>query len=230
MVTTTLGTARDLGMLLDEAVFQRHSSRRFQATPVPTDKLLSALSLATHAPSNSNIQPWRIYLVTGPALDRLNSALVAAAASEETPLIPPLPQKFAPLRSEMGRQVYGEGLGIPKEDAAGRKAAVLRNFDFFGAPVAAIVCMDQNLSSADTLSVGMYLQTFLLGLTEHGIGSCVEVSVTGYPEVIRKIVGIPGEQEILVGVAIGYEQVGLKVNQIQARRVSIGETVTFLDA
>ncbi len=101
------------------------------------------------------IRPWRVYLVSGAALDQLKSALVAAAGSGSEPNIPPLPRRFAGLRSELGRDVYGVGVGIGRDDVLARKAAVLRNFDFFGAPVAAIVCMDRSLSSADAVAVGV---------------------------------------------------------------------------
>jgi hypothetical protein len=36
-------------------------------------------------------------------------------------------------------------------------AAVTRNFDFFGAPLAGIACMQRDLGPADAVSVGMYL-------------------------------------------------------------------------
>src|SRR5215469_3997640 len=61
----------------------------------------------------------------------------------------------------------------------------VRNWEFFRAPVAGIVCMHQDLGPADALSVGMFLQTLLLALTERGLGSCVEVSISGYPETVR---------------------------------------------
>ncbi len=31
----------------------------------------------------------------------------------------------------------------------------------------------------------MFLQTLLLALTARGLGTCVEVSVAGYPDVVR---------------------------------------------
>ena len=75
--------------------------------------------------------------------------------------------------------------GISREDTARHAAAVLRNWEFFRAPVAGIVCMHRDLGPADALSVGMFLQTLLLALTERGLGSCVEVSISGYPKIVR---------------------------------------------
>ena len=95
-------------------------------------------------------------------------------------------------------------MGIAREDTAGHAAAVLRNWEFFPAPVAGIVCMHRDLGPADALSVGMFLQTLLLALTERGLGSCVEVSISGYPKIVRAQLAIPTELSILCGLPIGY--------------------------
>jgi hypothetical protein len=52
-------------------------------------------------------------------------------------------------------------MGIAREDKEGRAVAVMRNFEFFRAPRAGIVCMHRDLGPADALSVGMFLQTFV---------------------------------------------------------------------
>ena len=54
------------------------------------------------------------------------------------------------------------------------------------------------------MTVGMFVQTFLLALTERGLSSCCEVSVVGYPEIIRAELDIPEELSILSGLAVGY--------------------------
>ncbi|KAF9078352.1 nitroreductase [Rhodocollybia butyracea] len=217
-------------MTCDETIVTRHSTRQFLDKPVPKDILQRALNLAAHAPSNSNIQPWRLYILSGPTADRLKKALVAEASAGAVPRIPPLPDAFKHFRSELGKKIYGEGLGIPRDDFESRRAAVLRNFDFFGAPMAVIVCMDNTLSQADAMSVGMYLQTFLLALTANRVGSCVEVSVAGYPEIIRQTVGIPVDMDIICGVAIGYEDESMKVNQLRTKRISVEETAIIIES
>lgn len=126
---------------------------------------------------------------TGAARDRLAQTIIDVA-QREAPHIPPLPQQFTHFRSELGLEVYGKGVGITKEDNPGRAAAVLRNFDLFGAPLVGIVCMHRDLGPPDALSVGMYLQTLLLALTKRGLGTCVEVSVAGHPDILRRELGV----------------------------------------
>jgi nitroreductase len=212
---------------LERIIRERHSTRLFLPRPVPRELVDEALALAVHAPSNSNIQPWHVVFASGAARDRLVAALL-----EEThrgpPNIPPLPESFRHFRRELGAEVYG-AMGITREDKAGHDAAVLRNWEFFRAPLAAIVCMHKDLGPADALSVGMFLQTLLLALTARGLGTCCEVSVAGYPETVRAQLAIPAELTILCGLAIGYADPDFPANRLQVKREPIEKNVVFLD-
>jgi nitroreductase len=175
------------------------------------------------APSNSNIQPWHMVFASGASRDRLVAVLLDEA-QRRPPQIPPLPASFQHFRRELGAQVYG---AIAREDTARHTAAVLRNWEFFRAPLAGIVCMHRDLGLADALSVGMFLQTLLLALTERGLGSCVEVSIAGYPEIVRAQFAIPTELSILVGLAVGYPDPDFPANKVHIAREPIGENMGF---
>jgi nitroreductase len=144
-----------------------------------------ALSLAQHAPSNSNIQPW------------------------------------------LGAEVYGS-MGITIADTARHAVAVMRNSDFFGAPFAGIVC-HRVFGPADAVSVGIYLQTLVLALTARGLGTCVEVSVAGYPDVVRTELEIPPEPTIICGLAVGYSDPDFPANKLHIGRDPVAKHVVFLD-
>ena len=145
----------------EQLVRERNSTRQFLDKPVPQSLLDESLALAQLAPSNSNVQPWHLILATDARRDRLTQALLDVA-SVSVPNIPPLPDRFKHFRSELGRELYGKSMGIAHDDMAGRAAAVLHNYDFFGAPLVGVVCMHHELGPPDSLSVGMYLQTLLL--------------------------------------------------------------------
>ncbi|MBR8832545.1 MAG: nitroreductase [Stigonema ocellatum SAG 48.90 = DSM 106950] len=212
---------------LDQTIKNRHSTRKFLSQPVPRTLLDEALTLAQHAPSNSNIQPWRVVFAEGVRRDRLQEALLNQAKQQQ-PNIPPLPEAFQHYRQELGTQVYG-AMGIAREDKANRQLAVLRNYEFFGAPVVGIICMHQDLSVADALSVGMYLQTLILCLTARGLGTCAQVSLAGYPEIIRNELNIPPELLIICGLAVGYSDPDFPANHLHTSRESVEKNVTFLD-
>jgi nitroreductase len=53
---------------LADVVRERRSTRLFlRDKPVPRELLDEALSLAMRAPSNSNVQPWRVFVASGQA-------------------------------------------------------------------------------------------------------------------------------------------------------------------
>jgi nitroreductase len=214
-------------LVLDEAIRERHSTRMFLPQSVPRALVDESLALAQRAPSSSNIEPWHMVFASGPPRNRLVAALLSEVRRGQ-PKIPPLPESFQHYRRELGAQVYG-AMGIALEDTAKHAAAVLRNWEFFGAPLVGIVCMHRDLGPAGALSVGMYLQTLLLALTERGLGTCVEVSVTGYPETVRAQLAIPAELSILCGLAVGYPDPDFPANRLHISRKSIEKNVVFLD-
>lgn len=162
----------------------RHSTRSFLPTPVPRSTLEEVLAISQHAPSNSNLQPWRVKILTGNGLKRLTNALLAAVESGTPSTIEPIPEHYRHYRSALGKQLYGpDGYNIPRTEPELKLKATNRNYTFFDAPCAFIICMERNLAQIDALSVGMYLQTLCLLLAERGLGSCVEASVAGYPKV-----------------------------------------------
>jgi nitroreductase len=133
----------------------------------------------------------------------------------------------AHFRSELGAQVYGVGMGIASTDKEARRAAVLRNWEFFGAPVVGIVCIDKELGPADVLGVGMYLQTLVLALTARGLGACVQVALAGYPEVIYEELAVPRHLSILCGISIGYPDPDFPVNKLIIGRAPIETNVVI---
>ncbi|KAM3424834.1 hypothetical protein BST61_g6814 [Cercospora zeina] len=215
--------------LLSHIVLSRHSIRRFTSNPVPPSLLTSCLSLAQHAPSNSNIQNWRLHLATDTARDRIVSAL-SSHATTHGPNIPPIPPKFIHYRSAFGQILYGpRGYNIPRAEKSAHREAQLRNFSFFDAPVVGVITQDQSLGLVDALCVGLYINTLILALTARGLGSCLQISVTGFPEVLREEFRLDDEQDILCGIAIGWPDRRDSINDLHVPREDVGHCVRILE-
>jgi nitroreductase len=213
---------------LEEVIRERHSVRMFLPDrPVARELVDEAVDLAIRAPSNSNIQPWHLVFASGAARDRLVAALLEAAQAGP-PKVPELPEHFTHFRSETGKVVYGS-MGIARDDVDGRRAAVLRNWEFFRAPLAGIVCMDRELGLVDSLGVGMFLQTLVLALTARGLGTCVQVAVAGYPEIIHQQLDIPEQFTILCGLSVGYPDPDFPANKIRIGRQPTEKNVVFVE-
>ena len=193
--------------------------------PVPRELLDEALALAMRAPSNSNIQPWRLFFAEGPRRERLVEALVERA-SAGFPATVGLPESFAPQRRELGALVYGS-MGVARHDVEGRRIAQLRNWEFFRAPLAGAVCMHRDLGLADAIGVGMFLQTLVLALTERGLGTCVQVSIAHFPDVLCEQLDIPDDLRVLCGLAVGYPDPDFPANKLRIPRNPVEQNVVF---
>ena len=209
-------------------VLKRHSTRSFLSSVVPRKLIEEVLAISERAPSNSNVQPWRVIVVTETALRDLSNALLQAFNSGAIPSTEPIPDEFKHYRSDLGHQLYGpEGYGIARSDRDGMRKAQSRNYTFFDAPVAMILCMDKSLAQVDVLSVGMYLQILCLLFAERGISTCVEASIAGYSEVIKRELKVEDKMMVLVGVALGYEDGSNRLNKLKTERDGWKDNVEF---
>src|SRR5688572_14270305 len=65
------------------AARSRRSIRAYKPDPVPPQLLRDIVELGRHAPSGSNIQPWRVHVLTGAALKRVGTAIESAFLNDE---------------------------------------------------------------------------------------------------------------------------------------------------
>ncbi|MBI1784300.1 nitroreductase [Candidatus Sumerlaeota bacterium] len=214
---------------VEDAIRQRRSVRGFLPRPVPEEILKKVFELAQRAPSNCNIQPWRVYVASGKARDRVREALLDNIRKGAPPNPDyTYPGKFDdPYRRyqvDCAVALYSE-MGIGREDKAGRFRATLRNFEFFDAPHVGFIGMDKSFGETVALDVGIYLQTLMLAMTAHGISSCAQGSMRSYPDVVRKEFGVSENIRILVGISFGYEDPGVAANRTRVGRAPFDENV-----
>ncbi|MGB8330826.1 MAG: nitroreductase [Polyangiales bacterium] len=215
---------------LDETIRERRSVRGFLSKPVPRAVLEEVLDLAQHAPSNCNVQPWRVYIASGDTLLRLRTALVQAVTGGGSPvMVAPIDEFLGSYREKQiacAVELYGK-MGIERGDRAGRLNASLRNFQFFDAPHVAYVCMAKSFGIGVALDVGIYVQTLMLAMHSRGIGSCAQASLRAFPELVADHLLIPEDEQILCGLSFGYEDPDVPANQTRQPRDPISRNVFF---
>jgi hypothetical protein len=215
---------------LDEAIRERRSVRGFLPTPVPRDVLEEVLGLAQRAPSNCNVQPWRVYIASGDALEKLREALLEAVTTGASPvMVTPIDEFLGGYRQKQvacAVELYGK-MGIERNDRLGRLKAGLRNFQFFDAPHVAYICMARSFGIGVALDVGMYVQTLMLAMQSRGIGSCAQAALRAFPEIAAQHLGIPDDEQILCGLSFGYEDSTVPANQTRQPRDPISGNVFF---
>ncbi|MBA3980944.1 MAG: oxidoreductase [Alcanivorax sp.] len=223
-------TAED--MSLAEALRNRRSVRGFLDKPVPQAVLDEVFSLAQLAPSNCNIQPWRVLVASGATRDTLRERMVANATQGKAiqpdfEHLPSFEGVYRQRQVDCAVELYNN-MGIARDDKAGRLRATLRNFELFDAPHVAFIGMDRRFGVTVALDVGMYIQSLMLVMTAFGIGSCAQGSMRYYPGDVREVFGEPDDTAILCGISFGYEDTAVDANRTRVGRAPLGESVTFL--
>ena len=218
-------------MELLEAIKSRKSIRGYKATPVPKETLARILEIAIRAPSYDNAQPWGFAILGGKALNDLKEALQEQflARVEPHPDFPGeiLAGVYRSRQVELAKSLF-QLMGIAREDKEKRMQWILRMIRFFDAPNAIIISIDKEVSGPYfMLSLGALTQTIALAAVNFGLGTCIEGLMLGFPEVIRRITGIPESKRIAIGISIGYPDWDFPANKLQSAREPLANIATW---
>jgi nitroreductase len=197
-------------------VRSRRAVRAFKQKPLERKLVDEILSDAATAPSGANVQPWRVYVVTGAAKEELAAALVVASRSGTAPapahFPEPLPEVFRARLQDFGARYYAS-LGIERSDTAARTRQSERNFSFFGAPVGLLFSIDRRLKPHSWIDLGLFAQNLMISAKARGIDTCPQVSFAPFHDVIASHVGMAPEEVTAFGMSMGYGDPDAPVNQ-----------------
>ena len=225
-------------MDIAEAINQRKSIRAFKSDPVPKEILKEIMELALRAPSWGNTQPWEFAVATGKKLEEIRQAFAekAAAAAADNPDIS-RPRGFAqPYDTRyraVGRRVL-ELKGIDREDKERRMWWVLQGLRLLKAPCAIYICIDRAIyGQGETSNVwplfdcGLVAENIMLLATRYGLGTVAQIQAVAYPDILRKVLGIPDSKLIVLGIAVGYPDWSDPVNQLRSERDPLDSVSTW---
>lgn len=214
-----------------EAVNGRHSIRRFLPMAVPRSTVEAILTAAARAPSGTNSQPWHVTVVAGEARERVSRAVLAAAEAneraEEYEYFPePCPEPYLARRRAVGYKLYSL-YGIERSDYPARKRAMLRNFEFFGAPVGLFFTMDRFLKLGSWLDVGMFMQNVMTLARAYGLETCPQQAWCEFGPTVHAALGIPDGQVLVSGMALGHADWSAPENGLVADREPLAGFARF---
>lgn len=219
---------------VEQAVLSRKSVRGFLPQAVDAGLIRRILVQAARAPSGSNIQPWKVHVLTGARRDALAQALLQAHGEQrpESRQYQYYPVKwrspYLERRRETGWGLYST-LGIPKGDREATARQHAKNFEFFGAPCVLLFTIDDDLGQGSWLDYGMFLQNIMILARSHGLDTCPQAALANYPDIIRQHLGLADDQIVICGIALGYEDPDALANQFRTDRIAVEEFVTFHD-
>lgn len=217
-------------MNVDEAIKARISVRVFKPDAVPEKLVREILDVARYAPSGGNVQPWRVIAVAGAEKEKVSAIGKSVGASGEEgdhPIYPAnLWEPYRTRRFKVGEDMYAK-MGIGREDRAARFAHIAKNLDFFGAPVGLFFVIDKRMGHGQWAHMGMLMQTIALAALERGVSSCMQEAWARSRVSLAKHFGLPDEEMIYCGMALGYADESAPVNSLRSDRAPLEEIAEF---
>ncbi len=222
-------------MDLYEAVKSRRAVRGFADRPVPREVLERVLSAAAWSPSGSNLQPWRVYVLTGEPLAELKKRAgerVAAGDAwdeREYEMYPTaLKSPYRERRSAFGKERYKSHSASPVRTGRAASGPLPRTGSASARPPPCSATSTATWGLPQWADLGMYLQTVMLLLRAEGLHSCPQMAWSVYRKTVAEIVSPPDDLVLFCGMSIGFENAN--VDYIRTGRAPLEETVTFVES
>ena len=221
---------------VDAAITSRRSLRAFLPTPVPRETVERILAVASRAPSGTNTQPWKVYVLTGEAKAALSRKVLAvyddpverAKHTEEYAYYPTeWRSPFIDRRRKVGWDLYGL-LQIGKTDKARMHAQHGRNYAFFDAPVGLIFTIDRVMQQGSWLDYGMFLQSIMVAARGRGLDTCPQAAFMQFHRIILEHVGAPANEQLVCGMSLGHADPSAVENSLVTEREPVASFATFL--
>jgi nitroreductase len=222
---------------VDAAITSRRSIRAFLPTPVARDDIEKILDVAARAPSGTNTQPWKVYVLTGEKKRELTARILAVHADpeqarlhkEEYAYYPSVWQSpYIDRRRKVGWDLY-QLLGLTREDKAGMAAQHGRNYAFFDAPVGMMFTIDRVMEQGSWLDYGMFLQNIMVAARGRGLDTCPQAAFTQYHTIIRAVLDLPDNEMVVCGMSLGYADHNKIENTLVTEREPLANFVKFVD-
>jgi len=222
---------------VEEAITSRHSIRAFLPKPVPRELLERVLAVASRAPSGTNTQPWKVYVLTGAAKEALSQRVrdiyddpeERELHTEEYAYYPvEWKSPFIDRRRKVGWDLYGL-LGIAKTDKNRMHLQHSRNYEFFGAPVGLMFTIDRIMRQGSWLDFGMFLQSLMVAARGLGLDTCPQAAWTPFHRIIMPAIGAAANEQLVCGMSLGYRDPDAIENTLVTEREPVANFVKFIE-
>ena len=213
-----------------EAIKERKSIRAFKSDPVSLDMLKPIIEQALRAPSWANTQPWEFAIATGKQLEEIQKGFLERGEQE--------PDTDVARPYEFPEPYMSRIMALPtrketqtKEDMDFRRT---RNYRHYGAPVVIYLLVgrpffyqQQGINVWSLYDCGAAVQNIMLLATSHGLGTIAQAQAVVFPDIIRKVLGIPESKLISLGIAIGYPDWDDPITQVRTQREPLSDVAKW---
>jgi nitroreductase len=217
-------------MDLLKTINERRSIRGFKPDPIPKEKIDEILRLTIQSPSAINLQPWEFIIVTGEEKERLSRRLIKAYKEKQIGCSPgnikPLPKTYGKRGAKTLDLMnpFFEEMKVKSDQFTNEGSC-----NFYGAPVAILLCLDDSFPDARMVEIGVALGYLVLTAHEFELGTCPIGLITAYEDEIKDLLNIPENKKVVIGVALGYPDWDIAINRFKSPRDDLEKFVRWIE-
>ncbi len=226
---------------VEAAITSRMSVRAFTQQSVARSDIEALLEVASRAPSGTNCQPWRVYVLQGKSRDalvdkacaahdamRANPALAAEYVEEYDYYPTQWTSPYIDRRRENGWGLYGL-LGIGKGDKDKMHLQHQRNFKFFDAPVGLMFTVDRIMGRGSLVDYGGFMQNIMVAARGRGLDTCPQAAWNGFNKIVLEHIGAGPDEMLVCGMSLGYADKVEVVNTFHTPRVPVADFTHWME-
>ncbi|MDG2977206.1 nitroreductase [Latilactobacillus curvatus] len=215
-------------MEFNDVVNHRKAIRSFDPNKPISDELIEKIMVsAQRTPSWTNSQPWKVYVATGATLaeikaDHLERTEKRMKGYSDLNVIHRT--DWGPLMAENSRVWNAEISAYLGEAGLANFSDLQRHL--FNAPVIIYLTVERDVSPWMIYDMGAFSQSILLAAANEQVDTIPAYETAKYPDAVRKIVGIPENELLIGGIAMGYHSEGM-INAFHSQRSSVASFLTI---
>lgn len=169
-----------------DAMHSRHSIGKVKADELPRETIQKLLDAGNQAPNHHRVRPWRFFVLTGEARNRLGDAMTASLRDREPASTPEQLEKTRalPLRAPL---IIAVGVDAPTEE---------RIIEIENVCAAAAAC-----------------QNILLAAHALGLGAIWRTGVWARDAKVKEFFGLAPERDLIAFIYLGIPDGEPKINE-----------------
>ena len=214
--------------MTDKLIYSRKSTRSFQNVAVENNIIEEIVKTASQAPSWQNAQPWQVYVATGASLQQIKHQFQTTNQASQPDLTTPNFERRPALAKEniqLWSQAVSEAVGA---QGTADPEFVQSRENLFNAPAIVYLTTTVGASEFTIYDLGAFGQTLMLAATAQGVDSIPAYNFIKYPNIVKSALQIPSDQELVIGIALGYAD-DSKLNRITAPRADVKNILHIID-
>jgi len=216
---------------LSQAIRERRSIRAFKPDPAPLDLIKKIMEPALRAPSWANTQPWEFAVASGKALKEIQAGFLKKGMQEPYSEVARPYEYPEPYMSRIRALQPKDRKEMTKEEMEER---MLVNFRNYGASTCIYLLVGKvyfaqakGINAWALYDSGSVVENIMLLAVSHGLGTIAQAQAVVYPDIIRKVLKIPEDKLIALGISIGYPDWDAMADQPRTTREPLDKVATF---